>query len=124
MSVSTFLYNFNVNYRFLLGKNMQAESVILSQPFSPPHSIFIVSKFDTPKPFPTPSPPLWPLTQKRGNSVSVGSIRRLQRVFHECQPCFVGVAPAVVSGDRNVFLSDAAGVDVSAESRAKGQVLT
>lgn len=45
-------------------------------------------------------------------------------MFRELQPRFAGVAPAVVSGDRNVFLSDAAGVDVSAESGAKGQVLT
>lgn len=44
-------------------------------------------------------------------------------MFRVLQLCFVGAGPAAVSGDRNVFLSDA-GVDVSAECRAKGQVLT
>lgn len=46
-----FLCNFNFNYQFLLGKNMQAESVILSQPFSPPIVFCFHIKFDTPKPF-------------------------------------------------------------------------
>lgn len=45
-------------------------------------------------------------------------------MFRVLQLCFVGAGPAAVSGDRNVFLSDAAGADVSAECGAKGQVLT
>lgn len=42
-------------------------------------------------------------------------------MFRALQPCLVGVAPAVVSGDRNVFLSDAAGVDVSVNAEPKGR---
>lgn len=113
-----FLYNFNFNYQFLLGKNMQAESVILSQPFSPPIVFCFHIKFDTPKPFPTPSPPRWPSTQKRGSSVGVGSMRGSEQ---RSVSGSAGAAPAAASGDRSVFLPDAAGVDVSARAEPKGR---
>jgi len=38
--------------------------------------------------------------------------------------CFVGLNPTLVSGDKNLFLPDASGVDPSSETEAKGQVLT